>query len=271
MAAERTLAAMLVMVRTHRMRHDLAWLPREARRTSRLIRTGTWAAVSAGAVGAAVAMPVAAAMLWKLAVVGGASTVALGERAARVALRRQIARMAAGELALADLDARPEGELVLVRGTIELEPEAALRGLLIDAVGVYRRVVFQARGTWVHEAATDFTLVDDRGVRIRIEAAGARWLTPERDLVTYPGERFARDDAPAKVRQLVAGRKAVEAIERVLPIGAQVQIVGYKTTTTDATGTARDYRLPPQRATLQSGPHLPLVIVRTDEAAGRLP
>ncbi len=255
------------MIRTHRLRDDLAWVPREARRTSRLIRTGTWAAVAGGALGAVAAMPVAAALLWKLAVVGGAGTVALGERAARVALRRQLARMAAGELALAELDARPEGELVLVRGTIEAEPEAALHGLLVDAAGVYRRVVFQARATWVHEAAVDFTLVDERGARIRIEAAGARWLTPHRDLVTYPAQRLVRDDAPAKVRGLVAGRQTVEAIERVLPIGAQVQIVGYKTTSADATGTARDYRVPPQRATLESGPDLPLVIVRTDEAA----
>lgn len=256
------------MARTHRLRDDLAWLPREARRTSRLIRGGTWAAVAAGAVGAIATTPLVAAVLWKLAVVGGAGTVALGEKAARGALRRQLARMAAGELALAELDARPEGELVLVRGTIEVEPDAALRGMLIDAVGVYRRAIFQARGTWVHEAAVDFTLVDEHGSRIRIEAAGARWLTPQRELVMYPGARFLGDDAPAKVRELAAGRETVEAIERVLPVGAQVQIVGYKTTTADATGTARDYRMPPQRATLQSGPALPLVIVRTDEVAG---
>lgn len=253
------------MSRTHRLREDLAWLPREARRASRRIRAGTWLAVG-GAVGAAVAMPLAAAILWKLAVVGGAGTVALGERAARAALRRQLARIAAGEIALAELDARTEGELVLVRGTVEVEPEAALHGLLIDAGGVYRRVVFQAGGTWVSEAAIDFTLVDDRGARIRIEAAGARWLTPSRELVTYPAERFARDDAPSKVRQLVSGRRTVEAIERVLPAGAHVQIVGYKTTSADATGVARDYRQSPQRATLQSGPELPLVIMRSDEA-----
>lgn len=254
------------MVRTHRLREDLAWLPRDARRTSRLIRGGTWASVAAGAVGAVMAMPIAAAVLWKVAVVGGAGMVALGERAARAAHRRQLVRMAAGELALADLDTRPEGELVLVRGTIEVEPDVALRGMLIDAEGVYRRAVFRARGTWVHEAAVDFTLVDEGGVRIRIEAAGARWLTPHRELVTYPGERFTRGDTSAKVRQLVAGRRTVDAIERVLPIGAQVQIVGYKTTSADVSGAARDYRMPPQRATLQSGPDLPLVIVRTDEA-----
>ena len=255
------------MARTHRLRDDLAWLPREARRASRLIRTGTWLAVAAGTAGAVVATPLAAAVLWKFAVIGGAGAVAVGERTARVALRRQLARMAAGELALADLDARPEGELVLVRGTIEADLDAALRGLLVDVQGVYRRVVFQARGTWVHEAAVDFTLVDEHGARIRIEAAGARWLTAQRELVTYPGERFAHDDAPAKVRQLVAGRQTVEAIESVLPVGTEVQIVGYKTTTADATGVARDYRQPPQRATLQSGPQLPLVIVRANEAA----
>jgi hypothetical protein len=261
---------MIAMVRTHRLRDDLVWLPRGARRTSRLIRGGTWIGVAGGAIAAVAAVPLAAPVLWKLALVGGAGAVAAGEQAARIALRRQLARMAAGKLELADLDARPEGELVLVRGTIAVEPEAALRGLLIDATGVYRRVVFQAGGTWVHEAATDFTLADEHGVHIRIEAAGARWLTPQRELVTYPADRFARDDAPAKVRELVAGRQTVEAIERVLPIGAQVQVVGYKTTSADVTGVARDYRMPPQRATLQSGAELPLVIVRADEAAGML-
>jgi hypothetical protein len=257
------------MSRTHRLRADLSWLPRDARRTSRLIRTGTWAAVTAGTIGAIAAVPVAAAMLWKVAVVGGAGTIALGERAARAALRRQLAKMAAGELALADVDARPEGELVLVRGTIDVDADAALRGLLVEVDGVYRRLVVEARGSWVHEAAVDFTLVDERGARIRIEAAGARWLTQHPELVTYPAARLVRDDAPAKLRELVAGRPTVEAIERVLPIGAQVQIVGYKTTTADATGTSRDYRVPPQRATLQSGPELPLVIVRTDEPSSK--
>lgn len=258
------------MVRTHRFRDDLAWLPRDARRTSRLIRGGTYLAVAGGAIGAVTLTPLAAAVLWKLAVVGGASAVAVGEQAARAALRRQLARMAAGELALADLDARPEGELVLVRGTIEVDPDAALRGVLIDATGVYRRMIFEAHGTWVHEAAVDFTLVDEHGARIRIEAAGARWLTPRRELVMYPADRFAGDDAPAKLRQLVAGSTTVEAIERVLPVGTQVQIVGYKTTTADVTGAARDYREAPQWATLQSGPELPLVIVRSDEAGKTL-
>jgi hypothetical protein len=255
------------MERTHRLRDDLAWLPRHARRTSRMIRGASWAAVSAGVVGAIVATPLVAIALWKAAVIGGAGSIALGERSARAALRRQLARMAAGELALADVDTRAEGELVCVRGTIDAEPDARLRGLLVETEGVYRRLVFRAHGRWVYEAAVDFTLIDDSGARIRIEAAGARWVTPLRELVVYPGGSFL-GRVPAKVGTIAAGREEVEARERVLPVGAHVQIVGYKTTTADATGTARDYREPPQRATLQSGPDLPLVIVRTDEAEG---
>jgi hypothetical protein len=253
------------MERTHRLRDDLAWMPRHARRTSRMIRGAIGGVVAAGAVSAVVAAPFVAFALWKGAVMGGAGALALGERSARAALRRQLARMTAGELPLADIDTRAEGELVCVRGTIDAEPDATLRGLLVETEGVYRRMVFKARGRWVYEAAVDFTLVDDSGTRIRIETAGARWVTPGHELVSYPGARFAGDAVPPKVRHLAAGRETVEARERVLPVGTHVQIVGYKTTRADATGSARDYREAPQRATLQSGLDLPLVIVRTDE------
>jgi hypothetical protein len=259
---------MQAMERTHTLRSDLAWLPRHARYASQLIRGVTWTAIGAGAIGSVMLSPLVAPWLWKGFVVGGAGAVAVADRAARALTQRQLARMARGELALADLDARDEGELVVVRGTIEIDEDEALRGILVDASGVYRRLTFRARGTWIHEAAVDFTLVDDSGARIRIEAAGARWLTPQRELVTYPGERFTHAGVSAKVRGLAAGRSSIEAIERVLPAGAQVQVVGYKTTTADATGTVRDYRQAPQRATLRSGAELPLVIVRSDEPLG---
>jgi hypothetical protein len=249
------------MERTHRLRADLAWVPRHARRTSRLIRGATWAAVGAGAVGSIALAPIAAPILWKGFVLGGAGAIAIADRAARASLRTQIAKMTRGELALAELDQREEGELVVVRGTVEADE--VVDGVLVDAEGVYRRMIFRARGTWVHEAAVDFTLVDERGARIRIEAGGARWMTPHKELVEYPGARFA--EASSKVQQLVAGKDTIEAIERVLPVGAQVQIVGYKTTTADATGVAREYREAPQRATLRSGTELPLVISRSDE------
>src|SRR5690606_26879201 len=148
-----------------------------------------------------------AVVLWKGFLLGGAGAAFVGERAGRAMLRRQLVRMTRGELALADVDARPEGELVVVRGTIaslsndgraalpegvrsSIEAETTLRGLLVDAPGVYRRLIISAHGTWVHEAAVDFTLVDERGDRIVIQAAGARWLVPPRERITYPAARL---------------------------------------------------------------------------------
>ena len=221
------------------------------------------AAIGAGAAGALVLNPFAAGLVWKSLVLGGAGAIAVADRAARAALRSKLARMSRGEMQLAELDAREEGELVVVRGTIEADD--MLRGTLVDAEGVYRRMIFKARGTWVHEAACDFTLVDDKGGRIRVEAAGARWMTPERELVEYPGTRFAAPEVSSKVRQLAAGKDTVEALERVLGAGTEVQVVGYKTTSADASGVATDYRAAPQRATLRSGDDLPLVISRIDE------
>jgi hypothetical protein len=51
----------------------------------------------------------------------------------------------------------------------------------------------------------------------------------------------------------------------VLTAGTRVQIVGYKTASADVSGNVVDYRLPPQRATLRSGPELPLVITALDD------
>jgi len=260
------------MERTHKLRADLAWVPSHARRRSRVIRGATWAALGAGTVGSIALAPIMAPILWKGFVVGGAGALAIADRAARAALRTQLAKMTRGELPLAELDQREEGELVVVRGTVEAHEDDTLRGVLVDAAGVYRRLIFRARGTWVHEAAVDFTLVDEQGARIRIEAAGARWMTPQRELVEYPGVRFTGEAVSSKVRQLAVGKETIEAIERVITVGAHVQIVGYKTTTADATGklarlpaTGREYREAPQRATLRSGTELPLLISRSDE------
>jgi hypothetical protein len=250
------------MERTHRLRADFDWLPRNVRRTSRLIRGATWTALGAGVVGSIAVVPAAGA-LWKLYALGGAGVLAASERAAHSAMRSQLAKMSRGEIPLAELDDNEEDTLVVVRGTIEVDDP--LPGLLINTAGVYRRMIFKARGTWVHEAAVDFTLVDDKGDRIRVQAAGARWMTPRRELVTYPGARFAAQQVSAKVQQLCSKAERVEALERVLPAGTIVQVVGYKTREADPTGIVRDYRRPPERAALRSGPTLPLVISRLDE------
>lgn len=226
-------------------------------RASRLVRTGVVAGASAAVIGAVAAVP-ATLLLWKGLIIGGASMAVASDRAARAMLQRQVARMTRGEIELASLSARPEGELVVVRGIVQTE--APLRGLLVEREGVYRRMLLKTRGTWVHEAAVDFTLLDSAGNYILVQAAGARWIVPQRELVSYPATRFATEHVPSELRQLTAGHSEVLAFEQVLPVGAAVQVIGYKTASADVTGDVIDYRLPPQRATLRSGPDLPLVI-----------
>lgn len=249
---------MLAVQRTHRLRDDRDWLPRHVRRASQLASGAVWTGAGAAIGGTLLALP-SMFVLWKGFVIGGAGAAVAGERAAHAMLRRQIRRMTRGEIELADVGARGEGELVVVQGTIEVEQP--LRGVLIETEGVYRRMLFTTRGKWVHEAAVNFTLVDDRGNRILIEAAGARWIVPAHELVTYPASRFRRPEVPPRLRELAAGRDTVEAFERVLQAGTKIQVVGYKTASADVTGEVVDYRLPPQRATLRSGPELPLVII----------
>ena len=217
-----------------------------------------WAAAGAAIVGTAALGGPAAFAMWKGIVVGGAAAAAAGERAGNAVLHRQLRRMTHGELQLAEVSARAEGDLVVVRGKIACD--APLTGMLVDAQGVYRRMIFKPSGTWVHEAAVDFTLIDDKGEHIIIQAAGARWMVPSRELVMYPGPRFTAEQAPREVARLVGTRPAIEAFERVLAVGTEVQVVGYKTASADQTGEFIDYRMPPQRATLRSGPDLPLVI-----------
>ncbi|MDX2089173.1 MAG: hypothetical protein SFX73_15050 [Kofleriaceae bacterium] len=253
---------MLAVQRTHKLRTDRDWLPPSVLRTSRLLRTGMVAGASAAVVGAVIAVP-ATLLLWKGLVLGGAGAAVAGDRAARTLLRRQVARMTRGEIELASVSARAEGELVVVRGTVQTE--APLRGVLVEREGIYRRMILKARGTWVHEAAVDFTLLDTAGNYILVQAAGARWIVPPRELVTYPATRFRGDHVPGELRQLTEGHSELLAFEQVLPVGANVQVIGYKTASADVTGDVVDYRLPPQRATLRSGPDLPLVITAIED------
>lgn len=180
-------------------------------------------------------------------------------------LGRTLPRLAGREIALADVSAREEGALVTVHGVIEAQEP--LRGVLVEADGVYRRLVFDLGvfgGRWVHEAATDFALVGARGERVLVRGGGARWLVLPREPLDYPAVRFDRDGVAADVRERVraSGRATIDAFEQVLEPGTRVQVVGYKTTSPDASGEVTDYRSPPMRATLRSGQERPLVITR---------
>lgn len=224
-----------------------------------MVTGGLWGATAASLVGVCAVAPGLVSVLGKAFVAGAAGAVVAGDRIGRTMLRSKLRQLAAGEIELASLDERREGELVVVEGLIEAEHTS--RGVVSDVQGVYRRLMFKPkRTTYVHEAAVNFALVDSAGNRILIEAAGARWMTPQRELVSYPRARFDKPDTPASVKQLLGGALQVEAIEDILVSGTRVQIVGYKTASADASGRVVDYRLPPQRATLRSGPALPLVI-----------
>ena len=250
---------MLAVQRTHRERDDRAWLPASVRRTGWAVSGAVWGGAGLAFVGAVIAAP-AVFLFWKTLALGGAGVAVLGERAGRFAFRRKLAKLTRGEVPLAELKTRDEGDLVCVRGRIEAVE--TLAGILHGTPGVYRRMVFEWRGVWVHEAAVDFSLVDDQGHRILVHAAGARWMVPSRERIDYPLDRFLAPDVPREIRErLQAGTNpTVEAIERVLEVGTEVQIVGYKTASPDATGEVSDYRSAPQRATLTSGDDLPLVI-----------
>lgn len=223
-----------------------------------------WGATSAAIVGAVAVAPAAVAVLWKGFAVGTAGLAVAGERLGQAMLQRKLKKIATGEIQLAALEERKEGELVVLEGIIEAEQ--TIGGVITDAQGVYRRMIFDPKGAkYVYEAAVDFALVDDQGNRILIEASGARWMTPLRELVAYPRARFDQPETPAPVKGLLRAKPLIEAIEDVLVPGIRVQVVGYKTASADVTGRVVDYRLPPQRATLRSGPALPLVITRTQD------
>lgn len=252
---------MLAMQRDHRWREDQAWMPRAVRWASR----GATAAVVGGSVtalGAALAFAPSLVVVWKGLVLAGAGATVVGRQVGQAVYHRQLRRLASGDLPLAEVDARDEGELVVVRGTIEAE--APLTGVLVGARGVYRRMVWEPAGRWVSEAATDFTLIDATGARVRVLAAGARWLVDSVEPWTYPRTRFDGDGVSPSIRALAARSAAahINAAERVLAVGEEVQVVGYKTASPDVGGRVVDYRLPPQRATLRSGPAQPLVITR---------
>jgi hypothetical protein len=241
------------------LKDDLDWLPPSVRRTRKLVTGTVWGASSAIIVGAFAVSPALVGVLWKGFAAGAAGAAVAGERIGQTMLRRKLKKIASGEIELASLEERADGELVVVEGIIEAED--TLAGVITDARGVYRRMVFDPKGAkYVYEAAVDFALVDDAGNRILIEAAGARWMTPMRELVSYPRMRFDQPETPKAVRGLLRAKPMIEAIEDVLAVGTRVQVVGYKTASADVTGRVVDYRLPPQRATLRSGPALPLVI-----------
>lgn len=248
-----------VVERTHPWAEDLDWIPRNARILRWMVSGSIWAGTGILISALAAVAPPVAFGLWKLLAFGGIGAAVAGERVGAAVYRRQVAKLARGEVDLAALRDREEGEIVRVRGKIQASD--TLTGVLHETPGVFRRLVFEPTSgrRWVHEAAVDFTLVDASGQRIFVRAGGARLLVATEELLDYPVARFQTNVSP-RVTDLIGGATTVRARERVLLDGAEVEIVGVKTLTPDPEGASAGYREPPQRATLKASRELPLLI-----------
>jgi hypothetical protein len=173
------------------------------------------------------------------------------------------ARIADEPLPLNELRDRVDGTRVHVRGRVQAD--AVLHGVLSGTRGVFRRLIFERRGRWVHQAAVDFDLVDEQGERIHVETAGGRLLAPTWEAMPYPpsvwtGPRISPSLADA-VRKLQLDRcAAVPAVEFVLRDGDLVDVVGAKSRVVDPTGDPFLYREPPMRAAVRSASSCPLIV-----------
>lgn len=172
-------------------------------------------------------------------------------------------RLEGEPLPLSDLRDRADGMRVHVRGRVQAA--AVLEGVLSGTRGVFRCLIFERRGRWVHQAAVDFDLIDEQGERIHVETAGGRLLAPTWEAMPYPpavwtGSRISPSLADV-VRTLQLDRCAeVPAAEFVLREGALVDVVGAKSRVVDPSGDPSVYREPPMRAAIRSSSSCPLVV-----------
>ncbi len=251
--------------RTVRQAEDLAWLPPHVRALRWSVSGALWGGAGLATLATLVTLP-GAIVAWKLIAAGGVGLAVASDRLGKRLVERHVARLARGEVELSGLRHRDEGTPVHVRGRVELLGES-LTGVLHGTPGVARRLVYAiAAGRWVHEAACDFALVDDAGGRVFVRVAGARILAARGELVSYPTARVAAAMPPGVAAALTSANvERVPAWELVVRVGTMVDIVGFKTTTPDASGDGGSYREPPQRATLQGGTLLPLIITPLTE------
>jgi hypothetical protein len=260
------------MERTHLARHDLDWLPPSMKAVRWTVAGTIWAGLGAAAV-ATITLGKIQPYFWgKGIALLGASGYYAGDRVARAVLRRRLWRLARGAVDLTRLAREQDGELVHARGRVRARQ--TLPALLDGRPAVYRRVVFVVGGVrLVHEAAVDFSIVDEAREEAIVQVEGARLLAPEprrtrvdalcaRRIARLPlPPRAARDVGDWLSRQGAGMRTGrLDAGEVILSDGDAVEIVGYKTRVVDQTVAARLEREIPMRATLRSGRDLPLLL-----------
>jgi hypothetical protein len=251
---------MIALDRTERATRQYAWLP-PSLRASRMIASGAVWAGTGALIGGAVLLAPPVLASWQLVLGLGVGGGILGERVGSAVVRRHVARLARGEVALARVREEAEGKVVYVRGRVRAE--TTLDGLLHGVPGVYRRIVFRAAGArWIHEAAIAFDVVDAHGAWIRVEPWGARLLAPVAELVDYPAAAFTGERATPSLAAVIAGHAGttIPASELVVRDGDEVELVGHKSQVAEATGHGGSFREPPQRAVLRSGNVLPLLV-----------
>lgn len=251
---------MIALDRTERATRQYAWLPPSLRARRRIASGLVWAGTGA-LIGGAVTVAPPMLAWWQILFGLGVGGGILGERVGSAIVRRHVARLAHGEVALARLREAAEGTLVHVRGRVRAE--ATLGGLLHGVPGVYRRIVFRAgRARWIHEAAVAFDVVDAHGAWIHVQPRGARLLAPVAELVEYPRNGFAGERITPSLAAVIARHTGdtIPASELVVRDGDEVELVGHKSQVAEVTGHGGSFREPPQRALLRSGDVLPLLV-----------
>jgi hypothetical protein len=268
----------LPLERTHLARHDLDWLPPSYRAVRWGVAGAVWTGIF-GAVGVLLAFSKFQVIVYGkgLAALAAGGYFA-GDRAARAVLRGRLRKLAEGAVDLSRLPAEPDGELVHVEGRIRARQ--TLPSLIGSEPVVWRRASFGlGESRLIHEAATDFWIVAEKGEPVLVEVADARLLIsdPRGEWFSDGHEVTQRIESlplPPELARTLARRQQrrqkgqnvprVRVGERALRDGDRVEIVGYKSRTIDPTIAARLERDTPYRATLRSGRALPLLIAPID-------
>ncbi|MBC8133251.1 MAG: hypothetical protein H7X95_09755 [Deltaproteobacteria bacterium] len=263
---------MYTLDRTHRLRADLDWMPRELKALRWSVTGACWV----GATGLAVAATIGSGgALAHVAAVAAAGGLYGGARAGRAMMLRHLGQLAHGLKDLDKIDRQAEGRLIHVSGRVSAVE--TLPTFLHGVPSVYRRMTFRlGHSHYVHEGAVDFDLVDDAGSRLHIHVDDARlFVPPARALADYPASLFTSRPQPPSLAAVVsahvarAGATAAAASiasgEVMLPVDARVDVIGYKTESIDPVAGTSVGRGPPLRVALRSGripviisPHAPL-------------
>lgn len=163
-------------------------------------------------------------------------------------------------VAVAELAAVPADELVGVRGRVVAD--GTIPGVVSKNRGVVRKLAFRAAGTWwIHEAAIEFSLEDEKHDVVGVQVSNARLLAPlgrpeDQTIGTYASEHTP-DAIKSRLSDYSDERSVVPSAERVVRDGEDVIVFGYPTSTAEPS-----YRDAPRQISLSSGAQPLLILPR---------